>query len=478
MRLDLNFFIGWLGQISRWCCFYLVCASTVFAQIHTIQSIPDPKKSGSGFVSNPDGVLRPEEVQTLNALLTQLETVHQVQMAVVAVNSIGTAVPRPFATELFNTWKIGDEKLDTGLLLLVVLDQKRWEFETGYGLEPSLPDAVLGRIGDQHLIPHFKQKAYGQGILEAVSAINERLIAQKADPNGFVNERETSNAQNQAQSRTWWMMGIIAILQFLTFGIFALGRGKWAVMVFAAGIIATFVGVGLYAHQASLSFTPTQTWLILSLLASHSGLAAYRIRRNRQIRETYIDAYDRFIAHRNEHTFIWWLCCILAPLFFVGYAIWYLIWETRQRSRFKQRFGKDNQPLSRVKEPEEDRYLAAGQQTEERVQSIDYDVWINEAGEAEAILPYPSFASGYQTCPKCSYKTFHQTSDRTLISASTSSSGIGERSYECEHCSHRKTERYTIAKLSSSSSSGGSSSGGSSSWGGGSSGGGGAGGSW
>lgn len=35
------------------------------------------------------------------------------------------------------------------------MGQRRWEFETGYGLESVIPDATLKKIGEDELVPNY-----------------------------------------------------------------------------------------------------------------------------------------------------------------------------------------------------------------------------------------------------------------------------------------------------------------------------------
>ena len=120
------------------CLFLLLLPlSLVLAQTtYTVEDIPNPKRGGgSGYVSNPDNVLSPEEVQNLNTLISQMESNTTAQVAIVIVNSIGEDNPKEFATRLFNYWGIGQSDVDNGLLIFTVMGQRRTEFETGYGLE-------------------------------------------------------------------------------------------------------------------------------------------------------------------------------------------------------------------------------------------------------------------------------------------------------------------------------------------------------
>jgi uncharacterized protein len=77
--------------------------------------------------------------------------------------------------ELFNYWGIGKKGKDNGLLLLLVMDQRRWEFETGYGLEGTLPDAILKRIGEDELVPNLKKKDYNAGFANVISAVTKKI---------------------------------------------------------------------------------------------------------------------------------------------------------------------------------------------------------------------------------------------------------------------------------------------------------------
>ena len=156
--------------------FLLVLFSTVtisvFATEYTVTSIPNPITTDAhAFVSNPDGILRPETTQQMNTLLDSLRSQTGAEVAVVVVNSIGYEEIKPFATSLFKEWGIGKAKQDNGFLVLFVLDQKKVTFETGYGLEGVLPDAICKRIQNQNMIPEFKKGDYDAGLLSGVQRI-------------------------------------------------------------------------------------------------------------------------------------------------------------------------------------------------------------------------------------------------------------------------------------------------------------------
>ena len=94
---------------------FLFISIAAFGQtVYTVETIPDPKQTGGGYVSNPDGVIDASTVQNINAVLTALEDSTTIQVAVVVVNSIGDEVPGDFRTKLFRHWGIGQEDNNNG----------------------------------------------------------------------------------------------------------------------------------------------------------------------------------------------------------------------------------------------------------------------------------------------------------------------------------------------------------------------------
>jgi uncharacterized protein len=125
--------------------------------------------------------------------------------------------------------------------------------------------------------------------------------------------------------------------------------------------------------------------------------------------------------------------------------------------------------MQRLDEQADDAFLDDGQQTEEFLKSVDYDVWnCGNCGHMD-IRRYRGWFSFYGSCPRCNYRTL--SSDTTiLVAATTSSAGRKRIDYDCGHCDYKNSVIRSIPRKSSNSSSGGSSFGGGSSSGGGASG--------
>ena len=169
------------------------------------------------------------------------------------------------------------------------------------------------------------------------------------------------------------------------------------------------------------------------------------------------------------------LTLIVAPLLAILGFILY--------SRRPPKCPRGHGPMRKLDETADDAMLDRGQSLEERLGSVNYDVWTCGACDAVTIVPHRKWFSRYQECPKCERRTVEVRSTQ-LRAPTYHSTGLQRVTRTCGNCGWTDTRDETIPMLvhTSSSSSGGGSSfsggggrGGGSSFGGGSSGGGGAG---
>ena len=174
---------------------FLVLSVSLSAQTYSVNDVPNRRTAdAANSVSNPNGILNDTTVQQINALLQSLEADTQAEAAVVMLNSIGSEEIEDFGVRLFAKWGIGKKKLDNGLLILFVLDQRAIRFEVGYGLEGVLTDGICKRIQTQAMIPEFKNGNYDAGILAGV-ACAAACIRKEPLPEKYVSlpEEDTSS---------------------------------------------------------------------------------------------------------------------------------------------------------------------------------------------------------------------------------------------------------------------------------------------
>ncbi len=138
--------------------------------------------------------------------------------------------------------------------------------------------------------------------------------------------------------------------------------------------------------------------------------------------------------------------------------------------------------MNLMSETADDERLDSGARMEEKLGSVDWDVWLCPSCDHTLSLPYKKLFSGYLDCPECKRRTAQAGNRQQVRAPTTMSAGSAEVRHKCKHCGHAWVAFETIPRIGTTSSSGGSSfggdggGGGGGSFGGGSAGGGGAGG--
>ena len=164
-----------------------------------------------------------------------------------------------------------------------------------------------------------------------------------------------------------------------------------------------------------------------------------------------------------------WAALLLSPFLFVAW---------RLRRYVPHRCPNGHGWMHRLSETEDDAMLDEGERLEEKLASVDYDVWVCNDCDYRLVIPRRKFFTKFKECPQCKRKTL-ETDRTTIVAATYSSEGSALVKRTCRNCKFHDeiTEAIPVLTMSSSGGSGSSGGGGSSggSFGGGSSGGGGAG---
>jgi uncharacterized protein len=132
-----------------------------------------------GYVNDVAGVIGETRSAQLEGYLDELQKKTGVQFAVLTVPSTAPEAPEQYKVRAFQAWGIGGKKMDEGLLLLVAMQEHRLVFETGYGLEGTLPDGWEAGMLRDLAAPRFKSGEYADGITAAVLAASQRIAAEK-----------------------------------------------------------------------------------------------------------------------------------------------------------------------------------------------------------------------------------------------------------------------------------------------------------
>jgi uncharacterized protein len=194
-------------------------------------------------VNDYAGVLTPQERETLEARCRELRQKTGAQLAVVTLKSLAGGQIDDFAVKLFERWQVGQKGKDNGVLLLVAIDDRKARIETGYGLEPILPDALAGHILNEQLFPAFRQQKYYDGLLAAVNRIID--VVERNEPALKSAPGQKGRGLQDPPSVFWLLTLFVAVAAFIAGAGFRAGNantsaGCFLMLLLVAGCMLAF----------------------------------------------------------------------------------------------------------------------------------------------------------------------------------------------------------------------------------------------
>lgn len=332
----------------RWILLLLLSASigaTAQAQTYTVADVPNVVLTDSlRLTSDPMGILPKNELIQLDESLVSLRRTYGIETAIVLLPSIGQRDIESFGTELFRAWGIGKKENNSGLLILLVLDQRRLRFEVGYGLEAILTDSKSSRIQRRVMIPEIKRGNYGMGLIAGVREL-DRLFAQEWTTEGTARQEREG-------------IDLSAILMF--YGLFLI-------------VILLSLGGDLTRKLKSIR-TPRDARRELSKLNTSF----------------------------NSTILLFLILCFPVSLIIF---LWKLYTKPKVVRLSTQCEHCQNHTMRLLPPQEGLRHLAPGQQREAELGSNQYNVYVCASCHTPDVIGVPVADSPLTRCPSCGYKT-------------------------------------------------------------------------
>jgi len=122
-------------------------------------------------VTDLTGTLTAEQIVALDTKLAAFEAKKGSQIAVLMLPSTQPEDIAAYSIRVADAWKIGREKVDDGVILIIAKDDRKSRLEVGRGLEGVIPDAIAKRVLAETMKPHFKNEDYAGGIDAGVTQI-------------------------------------------------------------------------------------------------------------------------------------------------------------------------------------------------------------------------------------------------------------------------------------------------------------------
>ena len=169
-----------------------------------------------GFVTDRAGVIDAATRAKLTALLEELQQKTGAEIAVLTVDTTAPLDDFTYAMQVADAWKPGKKGEDTGVLVLVAVQDRKIRILTGYGVEGILPDGLVGEIRDRQMLPEFRAGHLAAGIRNGVEALASRIAASRGvELSGVPTPLPLPVRQAPQQTMPTWVVVLILIAFFL-----------------------------------------------------------------------------------------------------------------------------------------------------------------------------------------------------------------------------------------------------------------------
>lgn len=341
------------------------------------------------FIADPFDMLSDATEMSINDLAAEVRKKTTCEVAVAIVKSLEGMTVSEYAYELFTHWGIGTKDKNNGVLLVVATDDRQAFIQVGSGAEGVLPDVACANIMRNFFRPAMKEGNLNQAVYNTVLEIANALT----DP-AVAEELRSKNPMSAAAQ------------------IKALDKDKFFDFLWILACCVFLFALGMF---------------VIDLVSVHKR-----------------DNYRRAMIWRNHIATYWWAALLSCGLALpVAIIVWALYRHSRDVTEICDTCGAKMKKLS---EDEDNAFLTASQDFEEKLGTVDYDVWLcPDCGTVER-FPYREKKLKYHECQECHTIAENLLMDKVVVPPTTKQFGHGERIYQCQFCKHIRREGYRIPK--------------------------------
>lgn len=344
----------------------------------------------NNYISDEFGMLPPQAEEDINNKIRRLREQTTCEMAICVIKTTGSMPMEEYAYDLFRKWGLGKKDNNNGVLIVIAPGDRKSRIEVGSGAEGVLTDAVCASIIRNDIRPAM---VGGENIGQALSLATGTICNVLTDPEAAAELR--SQVGDSPMN---------------------------AIKTIDKDVILEFVGLVVL-----LVFLFTLVLFIIDFRAAHKR-----------------DNYRRAMIWRNHLSTYWWSLLIsLGTTLPIALLAYILYRHARDVPEICTTCGAKMKKLS---ESEDNSMLSSSQDFEERLGTVDYDVWVcPECGTVER-FPYIEKQLKYKECPECHTIAMNLVCDKVIEPPTTRTAGEGERLYQCQYCRHIHKENYQIPR--------------------------------
>ena len=130
----------------------------------------------SGYVNDYAGVISEKDKASMEDVAKEVEEKTGAQIAVLTVRTMTpyTSID-DFSMAVAEKWKVGEKGKDTGIIIVLAMEERKIRIDVGYGLEGIFNDARVGRILDNNIIPYFRGGDFSAGLRRGMFKIADTI---------------------------------------------------------------------------------------------------------------------------------------------------------------------------------------------------------------------------------------------------------------------------------------------------------------
>ena len=143
-----------------------------------------PDRPDNKYVLDTAGVLSEDTEKWIVAENQELFKDCGGEIVVAAVDFLGGEDIRDYTYDMFNTWEIGSDTRNNGILLVLAIGEENYFIQAGYGIDDYFDVPLFSDILNEYLEPDFAARDYDAGVRKTFGALRTELESYYEDGPG------------------------------------------------------------------------------------------------------------------------------------------------------------------------------------------------------------------------------------------------------------------------------------------------------
>ncbi|MEY4617062.1 MAG: hypothetical protein RJB66_2022 [Pseudomonadota bacterium] len=149
-------------------------------------------------------------------LIREVETSGKAQIQVLTLPDLQGYPIEEASLKIVESWKLGTQEKDNGVLLLVSKQERKLRIEVGQGLEGELPDVIAKRIIARVIKPYFSSGRLDAGLNEGLIAVITYVAPEVLNGREAVVEEPPKKRFGSGNALIFLLFFVLLILQIVS----------------------------------------------------------------------------------------------------------------------------------------------------------------------------------------------------------------------------------------------------------------------